>query len=60
MTLPSQFIVPGAWRKLEHFRRLIDELRDLDLHTVTMTSSGNDPALRDMYADADMIAQARL
>jgi pimeloyl-ACP methyl ester carboxylesterase len=59
MTLPSVLLVPGAWHKPEHFRRLIDELPDLDVHTVTLTSSGNDPAaLRDMYADADVIAQA--
>jgi pimeloyl-ACP methyl ester carboxylesterase len=59
MTLPSVLLVPGAWHKPDHFRRLIDELPDLDVHTVALTSSGNDPAaLRDMYADADVIAQA--
>ena len=37
----------------------MDELADLDVHTVRLTSSGDDPAaLRDMYADAEVIAQA--
>ena len=59
MTLPSVLLVPGAWHKPEHFCLLIDELEDLDVHTVTLTSSGDDPAtLRDMYADAEVIAQA--
>lgn len=59
MTLPSVLIVPGAWHKPAHFYLLIDELADLDVHTVTLTSSGDDPAtLRDMYADAEVIAQA--
>jgi pimeloyl-ACP methyl ester carboxylesterase len=59
MTLPSVLLVPGAWHKPDHFRPLIDELADLDVHTVTLTSSGDDPAtLRDMYSDAEAIAQA--
>jgi pimeloyl-ACP methyl ester carboxylesterase len=59
VTLPSVLIVPGAWHKPAHFYLLIDELADLDVHTVTLTSSGDDPAtLRDMYADAEVIAQA--
>ena len=59
MTLPSVLLVPGAWYKPDHFRLLMDELADLDVHTVRLTSSGDDPAaLRDMYADAEVIAQA--
>jgi surfactin synthase thioesterase subunit len=59
MTLPSLLIVPGAWHKPDHFRRLVDELSGIDVHTVTLTSSGDDPAaLRDMYTDAELIAQA--
>jgi pimeloyl-ACP methyl ester carboxylesterase len=59
MTLPSVLVVPGAWHKPDHFRRLIDGLPDLDVHTVTLTSSGDDPAaLQDMYADAEVIARA--
>jgi hypothetical protein len=59
MTLPSLLIVPGAWHKPNHFRRLVDELSGIDVHTVTLASSGDDPAaLRDMYTDAEVIAQA--
>jgi pimeloyl-ACP methyl ester carboxylesterase len=37
----------------------VEELSGLDVHTVTLTSSGYDPAvLGDMYADAEAIAQA--
>jgi pimeloyl-ACP methyl ester carboxylesterase len=57
--LPSLLIVPGAWHKPDHFRLLIDELPGVDVHTVALTSSGDDPAtLGDMYADAKVIAQA--
>ena len=59
MNLPSLLIVPGAWHKPDHFRLLIDQLADIDVHTVTLASSGADPAtLRDMHADAELIAQA--
>jgi pimeloyl-ACP methyl ester carboxylesterase len=59
MTVPSVLLVPGAWYKPDHFGLLMDELADLDVHTVRLTSSGDDPAaLRDMYADAEVIAQA--
>jgi pimeloyl-ACP methyl ester carboxylesterase len=59
MTLPSVLVVPGAWHKPDHFRLLVDELSDIDVHTVTLTSSGDDPAvLRDMRADAEVIARA--
>jgi pimeloyl-ACP methyl ester carboxylesterase len=59
MTLPSLLIVPGAWHKPGHFRRLVDELPDVDVHTVTLTSTGDDPAvLRDMHADAEVVAEA--
>jgi pimeloyl-ACP methyl ester carboxylesterase len=40
-------------------RLLIDELSDVDVHTVALPSSGEDPeTLGDMYADADVIAAA--
>ena len=59
MTLPSALVVPGAWHRPDHFRLLVDELSDVDVHTVTLTSCGDDPAaLQDMHADADVIAQA--
>ncbi|MFN3005776.1 alpha/beta hydrolase [Mycolicibacterium wolinskyi] len=58
-SFPSVLIVHGAWHKPEHFRLLVDELSDLDVRTVRLTSSGDDPAvLGDMYADAEVIAQA--
>ena len=59
MTLPSLLIVPGAWHRPDHFRLLIDELAGIDVRTVTLASSGFNPAaLGDMYADAEAIAQA--
>jgi pimeloyl-ACP methyl ester carboxylesterase len=59
VTVPAVLLVPGAWHKPGHFRRLVDELPDLDVRTVRLTSSGDDPAaLGDMYDDAEVIAQA--
>ncbi len=59
MIVPSVLLVPGAWHKPDHFHLLIDQLADINVHTVTLTSSGDDPAtLGDMYADAEVIAQA--
>ncbi|WP_123028433.1 alpha/beta hydrolase [Mycolicibacterium stellerae] len=59
MTVPSVLLVPGAWHRPDHFRLLVDELSDVDVHTVTLTSSGDDPAaLQDMHADAGVIARA--
>jgi pimeloyl-ACP methyl ester carboxylesterase len=58
-TLPSLLIVPGGWYKPDHFGLLVEELSDIDVHVVTLTSSGDDPALLgDMYADAEVIARA--
>jgi pimeloyl-ACP methyl ester carboxylesterase len=59
MTLPSLLLVPGGWHRPDHLCPLVDELSGIDVHTVTLTSSGDDPAaLTDMYADAEVIAQA--
>ncbi|RKR86496.1 alpha/beta hydrolase family protein [Micromonospora pisi] len=59
MSLPSLVLVPGAWHKPEHLARLIDELRDVDIHTVALASSGDDPAkLGDMHQDASLIEKA--
>jgi pimeloyl-ACP methyl ester carboxylesterase len=59
VTVPAVLLVPGAWHKPGHFRRLVDDLSDLGVRTVRLTSSGDDPAaLGDMYADAEVIAQA--
>ena len=44
MTRPSLLLVPGAWHKPDHFRRLVVDLSDIDVHTVTQTSSADDPA----------------
>ncbi|HTI76755.1 MAG TPA: alpha/beta hydrolase [Mycobacterium sp.] len=57
--LPSVLLVHGAWHRPDHFRLLVDELSDVDVHTVRLASSGDDPAaLGDMYADAEVIARA--
>jgi pimeloyl-ACP methyl ester carboxylesterase len=59
MTSPSVLMIPGGWHNPDHFRLLVDELSDIDVQTVTLTSSGDDPAaLQDMHADADVIARA--
>jgi pimeloyl-ACP methyl ester carboxylesterase len=59
MNPPSVLLVPGAWHKPDHYRLLVDELADIDVHIVTLTSSGDDPAaLGDMHADADLISRA--
>ena len=59
MTLPSLLLVHGAWHRPDHFHLLVDELSDVDVHTVSLASSGDDPAaLGDMYADAEVITQA--
>ena len=59
MSLPSLLLVPGAWHKPEHLQLLVDELPEVDVHTVALTSCGDDPAaLGDMYGDAAKIAAA--
>jgi pimeloyl-ACP methyl ester carboxylesterase len=59
MTRHSVLLVPGAYHKPSHMDPLVTELSGIDVHTVTLTSSGDDPAaLKDMHADAEVIAQA--
>ncbi|SNS21883.1 Pimeloyl-ACP methyl ester carboxylesterase [Streptosporangium subroseum] len=59
MTMPSLLLVPGAWHKPEHLQLLIDEMPDIDVHTVALTSCGDDPkSLGDMYSDAAAIKAA--
>jgi pimeloyl-ACP methyl ester carboxylesterase len=59
VTLPSLLLVPGAWHRPDHLRLLVDELSGLDVHSVSLVSSGADPAaLGDMYADANVIEAA--
>ncbi|GAA0401869.1 alpha/beta hydrolase [Microbispora corallina] len=58
MSLPSLVLVPGAWHKPEHLTLLIDELRGVDVHSVALSSSGDNPAdLGDMYRDAALIRE---
>src|SRR6185295_14013086 len=59
ITRHSVLLVPGAYHKPSHMDPLVTELSGIDVHTVTLTSSGDDPAaLKDMHADAEVIAQA--
>ncbi|MCG5436660.1 alpha/beta hydrolase [Micromonospora foliorum] len=59
MSLPSLVLVPGAWHKPAHLALLKDELRDVDVHIVALSSSGDDPAkLGDMHRDAALIEKA--
>jgi pimeloyl-ACP methyl ester carboxylesterase len=56
LSLPSLVLVPGAWHKPEHLALLAAELRDVDVHTVALATSGDDPAaLGDMHEDATLI-----
>jgi pimeloyl-ACP methyl ester carboxylesterase len=58
MTLPAVLLVPGAYHKPSHMDPLVTELSGIDVHTVALTSSGDDPAaLKDMHAD-EVIARA--
>jgi pimeloyl-ACP methyl ester carboxylesterase len=59
MALPTVLLVPGAYHKPSHMDPLVSELSGIDVKAVALTSSGDDPAtLKDMHADADVIAQA--
>lgn len=58
-TQATLLFVPGAWHKPEHMDALIAELPDVNVRTVRLTASGDDPsALGDMYTDADAITAA--
>jgi hypothetical protein len=58
MSLPSLVIV-GCLAQAHPLSWSCRRTTDVGVHTVTLTSSGDDPAtLRDMYADAEVIAQA--
>jgi pimeloyl-ACP methyl ester carboxylesterase len=59
MTLPALLLVPGAWHKPAHLQHLIDELDGVDVHTVSLTSCGDDvTTLGDMFSDAAAIRAA--
>ena len=56
---PALLLVHGAWHRPEHWTLLTDEMRGVDVHTVALPSSGDDPAaLGDLFADAAAIAAA--
>jgi pimeloyl-ACP methyl ester carboxylesterase len=59
MTLPALLLVPGAWHKPAHLQHLIDELDGVDVHTVSLTTCGDDvTALGDLFSDAAAIRAA--
>jgi pimeloyl-ACP methyl ester carboxylesterase len=59
MSAPSLLLVHGGWLRPAHWKLVIDELSGVDVHTVALPSSGDDPAaLGDMFADADAISAA--
>jgi hypothetical protein len=40
--LPSVVLLaPGAWHRPEHLRLLVDELSDVDVHSVALACSGD-------------------
>jgi pimeloyl-ACP methyl ester carboxylesterase len=58
-TLPALVLVHGAWHGTWCWQPLIDELPDLDVRTVALPSSGQDPAvLGGLYDDAEAVAKA--
>jgi pimeloyl-ACP methyl ester carboxylesterase len=58
-TTPSLLLVHGAWHGPWAWRQLIDQLPDIDVHTVALPTSGDDPAmLGDLYDDAAVVSAA--
>ncbi|MEU8006493.1 alpha/beta hydrolase [Catellatospora sp. NPDC049111] len=58
-TTPSLLLVHGAWHGPWAWQQLIDQLSDLDVHTVALPTSGDDPAtLGDLYDDAAAVNAA--
>lgn len=58
-TAPTLVLVHGAWHGPWAWRRLVDELADLDVRTVALPSVGPDPtALGDLYTDAEAVRAA--
>nr|QIY67110.1 alpha/beta hydrolase [Streptomyces sp. RPA4-2] len=57
-TFPTLVLVHGAWHGTWCWQPLIDHLPDLDVRTVALPSSGQDPAvLGDLYDDAAAVAE---
>ncbi|KOV74145.1 hypothetical protein ADL00_02785 [Streptomyces sp. AS58] len=58
-TLPTLVLVHGAWHGTWCWQPLIDQLPDLDIRTVALPSSGQNPAvLGGLYDDAVAVAKA--
>lgn len=58
-TLPTLVLVHGAWHGAWCWQPLIEQLPDLDVRTVALRSSGQDPAaLGGLYDDAETVAKA--
>ncbi|MEU4098728.1 alpha/beta hydrolase [Streptomyces sp. NPDC026673] len=58
-TLPTLVLVHGAWHGTWCWQPLIEQLPDLDVRTVALPSSGQDPAaLGGLYDDAEAVAKA--
>ncbi|HLU58317.1 MAG TPA: alpha/beta hydrolase [Pseudonocardia sp.] len=56
---PTLVLVHGAWHGPWAWRRLVEELTDLDVRTVALPSVGPDPrALGDMHTDAEAVRAA--
>ncbi|WP_326570118.1 alpha/beta hydrolase [Actinacidiphila glaucinigra] len=58
-TLPTLVLVHGAWHGTWCWQPLVEHLPDLDVRTVALPSSGQDPAvLGGLYDDAEAVAKA--
>ncbi|MEU0040255.1 alpha/beta hydrolase [Streptomyces sp. NPDC006333] len=58
-TFPALLLVHGAWHGAWCWQPLMDHLPDLDVRTVALPSSGQDPtALGDLYDDAGAVGEA--
>ncbi|WP_369221616.1 alpha/beta hydrolase [Streptomyces sp. R39] len=59
MSLPALLLVHGAWHDSSAWRLLAEHLPDVDVRTVRLPSTGDDPTrLGDLYADAARIEVA--
>jgi pimeloyl-ACP methyl ester carboxylesterase len=57
--LPALLLVHGAWHGPWAWRHVIEQLPDIDVHTVALPSSGSDPAaLGDLHDDAAAVSAA--
>ncbi|WP_433293630.1 alpha/beta hydrolase [Pseudonocardia sp. CA-142604] len=57
--LPALLLVHGAWHGPWAWQRLIEQLPDVDVHTVALPSTGSDPAaLGNLYDDAAAVTTA--